>query len=63
MDFSLRQALALVGNAELRSQLEQFEGRDPKKSWAWYVQGTGKVTKSDFGILTVGQNRAKKAKA
>jgi hypothetical protein len=50
-------------DAELRSQLEAFTARDPKRSWAWYVQGTGKVTKNDFAVLTGGSNKAKKANA
>ena len=49
-------------DAELRGTLEDFKGRDPKKSWTWYVQGTGKVTEHDFHILTVGQKEALKAK-
>jgi hypothetical protein len=53
----------IVIDAELRSRLEAFNGRDPKKSWAWYVQGAGKVTKNDFAVLTAGSSRAKKAKA
>jgi hypothetical protein len=46
----------VVVDAELRGQLEAFTGRDPNKSWAWYVQGTGKVTEHDFHILTAGRN-------
>jgi hypothetical protein len=52
----------VVIDAELRGRLEAFKGRDPKKSWAWYVQGTGKVTENDFRILTVGRKEAVKAK-
>jgi hypothetical protein len=46
----------VVIDPELRGQLEAFKDRDPKKSWAWYVQGTGKVTEHDFHILTAGRN-------
>lgn len=53
----------VVIDAELRNQLEAFKDRDPKKSWAWYVQGTGRVTEHDFKILTGKQNRAKKTRA
>ena len=53
----------IVIDAELRSRLEEFKGRDPKKSWAWYVQGTGTVTEHDFQILTAMEAKARKAKA
>lgn len=39
-------------DADLRGQLQAFEGRDPAHSWSWFVQGTRIVTESDFGILT-----------
>jgi hypothetical protein len=39
-------------DADLRSQLEDFKHRDPAKSWAWFVQGTGRVTEHDFAVLT-----------
>lgn len=42
----------VVLDATLRSQLSGFNGRDPDKPWAWYVQGTHKVTEDDFAILT-----------
>lgn len=42
----------VVLDATLRSQLSGFNGRDPDKPWAWYVQGTHKVTEDDFDILT-----------
>ena len=42
-----------VIDAEMRSRLEAFQGRDPKHSWAWYVQGTGSIgEKHDFELLT-----------
>jgi hypothetical protein len=53
----------VVIDPELRSRLEEFNGRDPKKSWAWYVQGTGIVTEHDFQVLTRMETKAKKAKA
>ena len=37
---------------EVRSQLNAFQGRDPDKGWAWFVQGTSKLTEHDFGLLT-----------
>lgn len=58
-DHSLYIDKPVVIDAELRIKLEDFKDRDPKKSWAWYVQGTGTVTEHDFGILT----KAKKTKA
>jgi hypothetical protein len=53
----------VVIDADLRAKLEAFHGRDPKRSWAWYVQGTGKVLDDDFRILTATEGRANKAKA
>jgi hypothetical protein len=38
--------------ADLRSQLSAFQGRDPSKGWAWFVQGTSKLTEDDFHLLT-----------
>lgn len=37
---------------EVRGQLDAFEGRDLDKGWAWFVQGTSKLTEHDFGLLT-----------
>jgi len=42
----------VVLSAELRAKLDAFQGRDPSKRWAWFVQGTGRVTKHDFMLLT-----------
>jgi hypothetical protein len=42
----------VVLDAALRSQLSAFNGRDPDKPWAWYVQGTHKVSEDDFQVLT-----------
>lgn len=44
----------MVIDAALRSRLGAFQDKDPKKSWAWFVQATRKITKHDFGILTRG---------
>jgi len=38
-----------------RVQLDAFRSRDPEGPWAWYVQGTHKITKHDFEMLTRGQ--------
>jgi hypothetical protein len=53
----------VVIDGELRRKLEAFKGRDPKKSWAWYVQATRKVSEHDFHLLTAGRKDALKAKA
>jgi len=42
----------VVIDAALRSQLDAFRGRDPNKSWAWFVQTTRKITEHDFLLLT-----------
>jgi hypothetical protein len=42
----------VVLSAELRAKLDAFQGRDPSKRWSWFVQGTGRVTKHDFMLLT-----------
>ncbi|ADU73568.1 EVE domain-containing protein [Acetivibrio thermocellus AD2] len=42
----------VVLSAELRAKLDAFQGRDSSKRWAWFVQGTGRVTKHDFMLLT-----------
>lgn len=41
-----------VIDSETRSGLEAFKGRDPSKSWAWFVQGTHEITEHDFRVLT-----------
>ena len=38
--------------AEVRAEISAFEGRDLKKGWAWFVQGTSKLTPRDFELLT-----------
>jgi hypothetical protein len=42
----------VVIDAEMRGSLDAFQGRDPKRSWAWYVQGTGSIKRHDFQLLT-----------
>lgn len=42
----------IVIDYETRTKLEAFKGRDPSKSWAWYVQGTHQITELDFKMLT-----------
>jgi hypothetical protein len=37
---------------EIRAELSAFQGRDLSKGWAWFVQGTSKVTSEDFELLT-----------
>jgi hypothetical protein len=52
----------VVIDLELRSRLEEFNGRDAGKSWAWYVQGTGQITSHDFQLLTAAVAAGPKAK-
>jgi hypothetical protein len=42
----------VVIDALLRAQLEAFQGRDPTRSWSWFVQATHDVTEHDFLLLT-----------
>lgn len=42
----------VVINSDLRNQLDAFQGRDPSKSWAWFVQATRRITEHDFKLLT-----------
>jgi hypothetical protein len=42
----------MVIDYEARAKLEAFKGRDPSKSWAWFVQGTHQITEADFRMLT-----------
>jgi hypothetical protein len=46
----LKQPIELT--ADIRSRLSAFQGRDSNKGWAWFVQGTSKLTKADFDLLT-----------
>ena len=41
-------------DAEMRSHLDAFKGRDPTKAWAWFVQATSRLTEQDFHALTQG---------
>jgi hypothetical protein len=41
----------VVIDTELRKQLDAFQGRDPTKSWAWFVQATRRITEHDFKLL------------
>lgn len=36
----------------VRAELSAFQGRDLSKGWAWFVQGTSKLTPEDFELLT-----------
>jgi hypothetical protein len=42
----------VVIDTGLRERLEAFEGRDPTKPWAWFVQATNKISEHDFDTLT-----------
>jgi len=42
----------IVIDTSLRNRLDEFQGRDPNKSWAWFVQATRAITRQDFGVLT-----------
>src|ERR1019366_9545434 len=42
----------VVVDATVRQKLDAFRGRDPDKSWAWFVQATRKITEHDFRVLT-----------
>jgi hypothetical protein len=48
--------------AKVRGQLSAFQGRDLSKGWAWFVQGTSKLTDDDFRLLT-GQTTVSGSKA
>ena len=41
----------IVIDYEKRGKLGAFKGRDPSKSWAWFVQGTHQITEGDFKLL------------
>jgi hypothetical protein len=36
----------------VRGQLDAFKKRDPTKAWSWLVQGTRRLSKHDFEVLT-----------
>lgn len=42
----------VVIDAPMRAQLDEFQGRDPNKGWAWFVQATRRISKRDFEFLT-----------
>lgn len=42
----------VVIDADVRSRLEAFEGKDPEGHWAWFVQSTSELTEHDFKELT-----------
>ena len=55
--FGLKEAKLYLDNPVvidqgLRAKLEAFEGREPQKSWAWFVQGTRSLVEGDFALLT-----------
>ena len=37
---------------EVRAELSAFLGRNLSKGWAWFVQGTSRLTAEDFDLLT-----------
>lgn len=39
-------------DAPMRGKLQAFHGRDPDKSWAWFVQCTRDISERDFKTLT-----------
>lgn len=42
----------IIIDTSLRNRLDEFRGRDPNKSWAWFVQATRLITEHDFRVLT-----------
>lgn len=42
----------VVLTSEVRTELSAFQGRDLSRGWAWFVQGTSKLTTDDFELLT-----------
>jgi hypothetical protein len=43
-----------VIDAALRSRLDAFQNRDPSSPWAWFVQGTKRISAHDFDVLARG---------
>jgi hypothetical protein len=39
-------------DANLRTRLDAFRGRDEKRFWGWFVMSTREVSESDFRLLT-----------
>jgi len=44
--------IPIVINAAMRSSLDAFGGKDLTTPWAWFVQGTRRLTEHDFNVLT-----------
>ena len=42
----------VVIDLELRGRLDAFQGREPDKSWSWFVQTTRDISRHDFETLT-----------
>lgn len=42
----------VVLDAKMRAKLDAFNGRDPEKGWAWFVQFTKTISQHDFKLLT-----------
>jgi Type I restriction enzyme R protein N terminus (HSDR_N) len=40
-------------DAQARSQLDAFQGRDPNGNWSWLVQTTRRLSQADFNRLTL----------
>jgi len=47
----------VVLDAASRNELDAMKGRNPGGPWAWFVQGTHKITERDFNLLTRRQPR------
>ncbi len=55
--FALKDARVYTDNPvvidrSLRDRLPAFKSRDPDTTWAWFVQGTRRLSEGDFEILT-----------
>jgi hypothetical protein len=44
----------IVVSRDVRAKISHFQGRDLDASWAWFVQGTKRLTPEDFAVLTAG---------
>lgn len=42
----------VVIDSAMRAKLEAFRGRDPEKSWSWFVQSTRRLSQNDFSAVT-----------
>ena len=42
----------IIIDAEFRSRLQAFEGKDPVQPWGWFVVTTRRVSAYDFSLLT-----------